>query len=84
MVTQNGDGNRGGGGLRERDDCASRNIATVVRDSRGVYTVTAGSMQGSCGAQFSNGGGNGRGNGGHHNDGRGNGGNADLRVVNGL
>lgn len=48
--------NSGGGGsrdrIRERDDCASGNIATIVRDSRGHYTVTAGSVTGSCNAQF--------------------------------
>lgn len=63
-VRRNGDGNRhrdGGrnqGGIRERDDCSSRNVATITRDSRGVFTVTAGSSIGKCDAQFDAGNGN--------------------------
>lgn len=80
-VTQNGDGRGNGRGIRESDNCASQNIATIVRDSKGVYTVTAGTSGGSCSARFSD---QGRGRGGHRNDGNGNGGNGNLRIVNDL
>jgi hypothetical protein len=77
MVTHGGDGDRNGDRHRitERDDCASRNIATVTRDSNRMYTVTASSMAGSCTANFSD-------NGNRNDDGGGNGGN--LRIVNKL
>lgn len=72
----NGDGNGDRHQIRERDDCASRNIASVTRDSNRMYTVTAGSMTGSCTAEFSD-------NGNRNDDGGGgNGGN--LRIVNKL
>jgi hypothetical protein len=77
-VTHGGqsDGNRHT--IKERDDCASRNIATVARDSNRMYTVTAGSATGSCTAQFSN-------NGNQNDDGGGgqNGG-GTLKIVNNL
>jgi len=78
-VIRNTDGNRGNGGrIRERDDCASQGIATITRDSKGIYTVTAGSTQGSCDAQFSE---SGR-HGGNHDGDRG--GNGNLHVTNDL
>ena len=52
-VLRNADGNRNRGRVRERDDCASQGIATIARDSKGLYTVTAGATKGSCDAQFS-------------------------------
>lgn len=68
--------------IRERDDCASRNIATVTPDSGSVYTVTAGSASGSCTATFSD---NGNGNGNDDHGGRGQGGGgAQLHIVNNL
>lgn len=79
-VTRNSDRGRNGGGIRERDNCASQGIATIARDSKGVYTVTAGSTQGSCDAQFSIG----QRHGGNHDGGRGGNGNGDLRITNEL
>ncbi|HEY6487219.1 MAG TPA: hypothetical protein VIX83_12615 [Candidatus Cybelea sp.] len=59
VVVDNGGGNdrdrgRGGPGqqIRESDDCASRDIATLTRDSNHVYTVAAGTVSGSCTANF--------------------------------
>lgn len=78
-VMRNSDGGRNGGGrIRESDDCASQGIATIARESKGVYTVTAGSTRGSCDAQFSIG----QRHGGKHDGGRG--GNGDLRITNDL
>jgi hypothetical protein len=82
VAVDNGGGNdrdrgRGGGQqIRERDDCASRDIATLTRDSDHVYTVTAGTVSGSCTASFTD---NGRRN---RDENRGQGGN--LRIVNAL
>lgn len=78
MVIHGGDGDGNGdrNRIKERDDCASRNIATVIRDSNRIYTVNGGSMSGSCTANFSD-------NGNRNDDGGGgNGGN--LRIVNKL
>jgi hypothetical protein len=73
------DGRDGGGSgsrIRERDDCASENVATIVRDAKGKYTVTAGSMDGSCEAQFDS-------SGDRNNDGhQGPGGGSNLQIVN--
>ena len=78
-VLRNTDGNRNGGGrIREQDNCASKGIATIARDSKGIYTVTAGSMQGSCDARFSV---SGRRGGNHDGD---RGGNGDLHITNEL
>lgn len=78
-VMRNTDGDRHGGGrIREQDDCTSQGIATIVRDSKGVYTVTAGSAQGSCDAQFSI---SGRHDGNHDGD---RGGNGNLHITNNL
>ncbi|HEY4433141.1 MAG TPA: hypothetical protein VGM99_01960 [Candidatus Cybelea sp.] len=81
-AVDNGGGNDRGRGrgpgqrVRESDDCASRDIATLTRDSNHLYTVTAGTVSGSCTANFT-------GNNGHNRDGnRGQKGN--LRVVNAL
>lgn len=76
MSGGNGDGNRHA--IKESDDCASRNIATVAKNSNRQYTVSAGSDAGSCTAQFSD-------NGNHNDDGGGgpNGG-GTLRIVNAL
>jgi hypothetical protein len=73
-VTRNGDGDRHT--IKERDDCASRNIASVMRDTNHRYTVTAGTATGSCTAQFSDGN--------RNDDGDGGNGGAQLRVVNKL
>jgi len=70
--------------IKERDDCASRNIATITRDSEHVYTVTAGTATGSCTASFDDNG-NGRGRDGNNDHGGGgqNGG-SQLHIVNNL
>jgi hypothetical protein len=47
--------------VKERDDCATKGVATVTQDSNRHYTVTAGSTDGSCTAHFSDGGGQGNG-----------------------
>lgn len=73
----NGDGNRHA--IRENDDCASRSIATVAKNSNRQYTVSAGSVTGSCTAKFSDNG--------NRNDDEGGGGQhggGTLRIVNGL
>jgi hypothetical protein len=78
MVTRDGrdDGDRHR--IRETDNCASRSIATVTRDSTRVYTVTAGTVAGSCTANFTNNGNrNDDGNGGRNDGG-------NLRIVNNL
>jgi hypothetical protein len=62
--------------IRERDDCASRNIATLTRESNHVYTVTAGTAAGSCFAEFTDN------NNRNHDDGRVQ--NGNLRIVNAL
>ncbi len=62
--------------IQERDDCASRNIATLTRESNHVYTVTAGTAAGSCFANFTD---NNR-----HNDDGNRGQNGNLRIVNAL
>ncbi len=82
MVTHDGrdDGGRNRHRIVERDNCASRNIATIARDGNRVYTVTAGTVAGSCSASFSDDG-NGNGN---RNDDRGPGGGGNLRIVNNL
>jgi hypothetical protein len=77
MVTQNGDGN--GHTIKESDNCASRNIATVARDSNTRYTVTAGTATGHCIASF-----NDNGNGPNDGGGRGQNGGATLRIDNAL
>jgi hypothetical protein len=74
------DRGRGGGDrgkrIRESDDCASRDIATIVRESNHVYTVTVGTVSGSCFATFDDN------NGRRHDDNRGQ--NGNLRIVNAL
>jgi hypothetical protein len=77
MVTSGGQGDGNRHAIKESDDCASRNIAMIARDSNRRYTVTAGSAAGSCSARFSDSG--------NHNDSDGgqNGG-ASLRIVNNL
>lgn len=72
----NGAGNGDRHQIKERDDCASRNIATVTRDSNRTYTATAGSMTGSCTANFSDNG--------NRNDDGGGGPGTNLRIVNKL
>lgn len=42
-------------GIRERDDCTSRNIATLTRVMASVYTVRPGTARGSCTARFTDG-----------------------------
>jgi hypothetical protein len=78
MVTHDGRDDRGRDRQRivERDNCASRNIATIARNSNRVYTVAAGAVAGSCSARFSD-----DGNG---NDDSGPGGDGNLRIVNNL
>jgi len=82
VVVSNGGGNdrdRGrdrGQQIRESDDCASRDIATLTRDSNNVYTVTAGTVSGSCTANFTD---NNR-----RNDDGNRGQNGNLRIVNAL
>ncbi|MGC1379646.1 MAG: hypothetical protein WA814_01340 [Candidatus Baltobacteraceae bacterium] len=83
MVTHGGDGDRNGGHtIKERDDCAGRNIATVTRDSNHAYTVTAGTAMGSCSASFDDNGNHGDDRGGNGNGNRGNGNGSNLRIVN--
>lgn len=60
----------------ERDDCASRGIATIAKDSNRVYSVKAGTVAGSCSARFSEQG--------NRNDDGGPGRGGNLRVVNNL
>jgi hypothetical protein len=76
-VTHGGrdDGDRGHR-IRERDNCASRSIATITRDSNRMYTVTAGSIAGSCSARFDDNG--------NRNDDHGGRDGANLRIVNKL
>ena len=85
VVVSNGGGDRDRGRdrgrgrgqqIRESDDCASRDIATLTRDSNNVYTVTAGTATGSCTANFTD---NNR-----HNDDGNRGQNGDLRILNAL
>jgi hypothetical protein len=71
------DGNRNR--IKERDNCAARNIATIVRDSEHRYTVTAGTVDGSCTAEFDD-----NGNGNDDHGGKGQGGGSELRIVNKL
>jgi hypothetical protein len=89
IVTANRDGGRDrdrdrGHAIKERDNCATRMVATITKDSNHHYTVTAGSAAGSCTAFFrerdDNHGGPGPG------DGRGPGGNdaGVLHVVNNI
>jgi hypothetical protein len=70
--------------ITERDNCASRNIATITSNSQHLYTVTAGTASGSCTANFDDNG-NGRGRDGNDDHGGGgrNGG-SQLRIVNNL
>jgi hypothetical protein len=64
--------------IRERDNCAARDIAMLVRDSNSRYTVMPGSMSGKCSAVFDD-------NGNHNDDGgRGRNGGSLLRIVNKL
>jgi hypothetical protein len=76
VVTRDGEGDRNGHAIKERDDCAAGNIATVSRDSNRLYTVTAGSAAGTCTARFSD-------SGNRNDDGSRNGG-AVLRIANRL
>lgn len=79
MRNTDGDRHHGGGRIRERDNCASQGIATIAPDTtKGLYTVTAGSTQGSCDAQFNI---EDRRGGGHDGD---RGGNGDLHITNEL
>lgn len=73
-----GRGGRGDRGqrIRESDSCASRNIARIVRQSARVYTVTAGTVAGSCFASFTDD------NDRSRDDNRGQ--NGNLRIVNAL
>ncbi|MGA9946596.1 MAG: hypothetical protein WBE79_08765 [Candidatus Cybelea sp.] len=83
-VTHDGDGgrhDRDGGRhnrISERDNCAARGVAMVVRDSNSRYTAMAGMMAGTCSATFND-------NGNRNDDGGGgrNGG-TQLRIVNKL
>ena len=75
MSGGNGDGNRHA--IKESDDCASRNIATVAKNNNRQYTVSAGSVTGSCTAQFTD-------NGNHNDDRGGPNGGGTLRIVNDL
>ncbi len=77
MVSQGGNGDRDNHVIKEKDDCASRNIATVAKAFRTVYTVTPGTVKGECTAVFSD---NDR-NRDHDQDGRGNGG-SGLHIIN--
>jgi len=74
--------------IAERDNCASRNIATITSNSQHLYTVTAGTATGSCTASFDdNGNGRGRGRGRDGDGDHGGGGRNDgsqLRIVNNL
>jgi hypothetical protein len=72
-VRTSGDGNRQR--IRERDDCATQNIATITRVSNGHYTVAAGTAVGKCDAEFSTGDL-------RNDDGSGGGGNGNLHIVN--
>jgi len=86
MVTHGRNGHDDGNRHRitESDNCASRNIATITRDSEHTYTVTAGTATGSCSARFDD---NGNGRGGDGNDDHGGGGQnggSQLRIVNNL
>jgi hypothetical protein len=38
--------------VRERDDCVSRNVATVTKETNHRYTVAPGTAAGSCTAHF--------------------------------
>lgn len=60
--------------IKERDDCSARNVATVTRMSNHRYAVSAGTVKGSCTANFT---------GGMHSDDQGHRG-SDLAVVNAL
>lgn len=74
----NGRGDRDRHRIRESDDCASRNIATVAKHNDRRYTVAAGSVSGSCTARFDDH---------HHRDDDGGGGpngGGTLRIVNDL
>lgn len=50
VVVSSGDNDRLA--IKERDDCAARNVATVTRMSNHRYVVTAGSARGTCVANF--------------------------------
>jgi hypothetical protein len=77
VTISNGGGNdRRRQTVKESDDCTSRNIATLTRDSNHVYTVTAGTSSGSCTANFTE-------NDRHNRDGD-RGQNGNLRIVNQL
>jgi hypothetical protein len=79
MVSQDGNNDRDNHAIKERDDCASRNIATVAKAFRTVYTVTPGTVKGECTAVFSD-----RNHDRDHDqDGRGNGG-SSLQIINGI
>jgi hypothetical protein len=87
-VTNDGDGGRhdGDGGqhkrISERDNCAARGVAMVVRDSNSRYTVMAGMTAGTCFANFDDNGNHNR----NHNDdgGGGRNGGSQLRIINKL
>jgi hypothetical protein len=59
--------------IKERDDCASRGVATITKVTDRHYMVAAGTSMGSCTAHFDTI---------NHNDDGNNGNGSDLRVVN--
>ncbi len=75
-VTHDGDGGQHKR-ITERDNCAARGVAMVVRDSNSRYTVTAGMTAGTCSANFDD-------NGNRNDDGGGRNGGSQLRIVNKL
>ncbi|HXO18187.1 MAG TPA: hypothetical protein VN909_08445 [Candidatus Dormibacteraeota bacterium] len=77
VVTRDGDGGGNHHAIKESDDCASRGIATVTKDTDRLYTATAGSTAGSCTATFND-------NGNRNDDGNGRNGGSTLRIVNKL
>jgi hypothetical protein len=80
-VTHDGDGGQHNR-ISERDNCAARGVAMVVRNSNSRYTVMAGMTAGTCSASFDD---NGNRNRKHNDDGGGgrNGGTL-LRIINKL
>ena len=83
-ILHDGDGgNDRGHIIKEMDNCAAGNVATVTRQSNHIYMVAAGTAMGTCTAHFSD---NGRHNddGGPGRGGPGNGNGGDLRIVNAI
>lgn len=71
-----GDNDRGV--VKERDDCAIRNVATITQQTNHRYTVARGTASGDCTARFVRGDHNRMG----HDDGRNGGG--ELEIVNAM